>query len=217
MSNRRAPSSIEVQHEIIHCMILWLDRQIFVKETGDHGLSCNRGFVGIATVHPRPNWWADGGKEVDHEHQASPEGIGQDRQVWRPHAGTVKSGLTPEAAGNGSGPSNNPVPTAARRSGARRSDLDIPIIMIKGCEKHHTVVDGHAHVVVSGPNSTEATRDFMYDTPSPARSAGRAMSEPCWRLTQALHLTPEETAVLRLVVTAPEDVPKPELAPMEAS
>ena len=74
--------------------------------------------------------------------------------------------------------------------------MGIPIIVIKGCEKHSTVGDGHVRVAVSGPDSTEATRDFMIDV---------ITCWECWArderamlaMTAALHMTPEETVWLR--------------------
>ena len=76
------------------------------------------------------------------------------------------------------------------------SDMDIPVIVIIGCEKHATVGDGPVRVVVSGPDSTEATRIFM---------ANILACWECWdrdelailAITQALGLTPEVTVWLR--------------------
>ena len=74
--------------------------------------------------------------------------------------------------------------------------MDIPYVIINGCETHCTVVDGHIRVVVSGPNSTEATRDFMYDIitcPECWARDERAMLA----MAQAIHLTPEDIVALR--------------------
>ena len=74
--------------------------------------------------------------------------------------------------------------------------MDPPIILINGCAQHSTVDDGQIGVAISGPDSSEATRDFIYD----------ALTCPeCWarderamlQLTQALQLTPEMTVRLR--------------------
>ena len=77
--------------------------------------------------------------------------------------------------------------------------MDTPIIVIKGCKQHSTVSAGHIGGVVSGPDSTEAARAFMYDT---------LTCPECWTrderallaMAQALHLTPEETVWLHRMV-----------------
>ena len=74
--------------------------------------------------------------------------------------------------------------------------MDTPIIIINGCEEHSTVGDNHIRVVVSGPDSTEAARDFIYST---------LVCWKCWhrdepamlQVAAALNLTPEDTMVLR--------------------
>ena len=74
--------------------------------------------------------------------------------------------------------------------------METPLIVIKGCEEHSTVGGGRIRAVMSGPGSSKAARDFISNT---------LMCWKCWDLdepamyavTAALHLTPEETVMLR--------------------
>ena len=74
--------------------------------------------------------------------------------------------------------------------------MDVPIIIINGCEEHCTVGGGRIRAVMSGPDSTETARDFIADP---------LQCWKCWELdepamllaTAAFHLTPEETVMLR--------------------
>ena len=69
-------------------------------------------------------------------------------------------------------------------------------MIINGCEEHSTVGDNHIRVVMSGPDSTETARDFIYET---------LVCYKCWerdepamlQVAAALNLTPEETVMLR--------------------
>ena len=75
----------------------------------------------------------------------------------------------------------------------------IPIIAINGCEAHSTVSPGVIGIVETGPDSSQSTRDFIYDLLT------------CWKCwardergmlaaTQALHMTPEMVVELRRLV-----------------
>ena len=74
--------------------------------------------------------------------------------------------------------------------------MDPPIILINGCPQHSTADDGQIRVATSGPDSSEAARDFFHDV---------LTCPQCWardergilQLTQALELTPEITVGLR--------------------
>ena len=77
--------------------------------------------------------------------------------------------------------------------------METPIIVIRGCAEHCTVVDNQIRVVTSGPGSSEASQDFISDT---------MMCWKCWELDEpvllalcaALNMPPEETVELRLAV-----------------
>ena len=74
--------------------------------------------------------------------------------------------------------------------------MDVPIVVIKGCEEHCTVRHGRIGTVMSGPESSQASRDWIYDC---------LTCWKCWDLDEpamlavcdAFHMDPEILASLR--------------------